>query len=141
MLCCTLQLHPSLLRRKAWLDMESIESSRLPQKVLPDPPSSESQATKRSGYQFPPPRSTARPRQHDSNSESVISTRAVEIRTLEEQNQAFKKELVKNYKLQVISEQLVEEVRGATEQLRKAVLKWRNDQKSIEAEFSESNQF
>jgi hypothetical protein len=141
MVPCTLQLHPRLLRRKACLAMESIESSKSPQKALPDPPSPDSQATKRNGCHFPPPRSTARPRQHDSKSESAFSTRAVEIRTLEEQNQAFKKELVKNYKLQVISEQLVEEVRGATEQLRKAVLKWRNDQKSIDAEFSESNQF
>lgn len=121
--------------------MEHVESPIPPQKVLPDPPTPDSEATKRNGQHFLPSRSTARPLQHDSRPEPTISARALEIRSLEEHNRALQKELVKNYKMQLISDQLVEGVRGATEQLRKAVLKWRNDQKSIDAEFSQSNQF
>lgn len=121
--------------------MENVESSQTPQKVLPDPPSSESQATKRNGHHFFPPKSAARPWQHDAQPESTMNTRAIEIRNLEEQNQALRKEAVKYHKIQHISEQLLEDVRGAAEQLRKAVLQWRKDQKTIDAEFTESNQF
>jgi hypothetical protein len=62
-------------------------------------------------------------------------SRALEIRALEEHNRTLEAEVRKNYKIHIISEKLVEEVRVSTAQLKEAVLTFRRAHKTIEEDF------
>lgn len=121
--------------------MESPTSAIAPQKALPQPPTSRYQPSKRDGQHYLPERSTARQHRVDAQADPLESNLTLEIRAVEKQNEALKMELAKNYRLQIIGEKLVEEVRISTERLRNAVLAFRKEQKSIDTEFIRENQF
>jgi hypothetical protein len=56
----------------------------------------------------------------------------LEIRALEEHNRTLEAEVRKNYKIHIISEKLVKEVRASTARLKEAVLAFRRAHKIIE---------
>ena len=110
--------------------MDSATVTPVAEKALPIPPGLESPATIRDGHISPPIRSAARDNLHGN-------ARAPLIRSLEAENRVLKAEVVKNYQLQLQSEEMVEEVRTATERIKNAVLKFRKEQKRIEQNFKE----
>ena len=110
--------------------MDSASVTPTTEKALPLPPRLDSPATIRNGHFSPSIQSAARDHPHDS-------PRTPLIRSLEAENKILKSEVVKNYQLQLHSEEMVEEVRAATERIKKAVLKFRKEQKRIEEKFTE----
>ena len=113
--------------------MDSASVTPVAEKALPIPPRLNSPATIRDGRFSPPARSAARDKLQGS-------ARTPLIRSLEAENKLLKAEVVKNYQLQLQSEELVEEVRTATERIKNAVLKFRKEQKRIEQKFKEEQQ-
>jgi hypothetical protein len=59
----------------------------------------------------------------------------LEIRALEEHNRTLEAEVRKNYKIHIISEKLVKEVRASTARLKEAVLTFGKAHKIIEEDF------
>lgn len=58
---------------------------------------------------------------------------------MKEYNKALKRELVKNYRLQIIGEELADEVQSLADRLKYAVLEFRKEQKAIDVEFHRNN--
>jgi hypothetical protein len=110
------------------LAMGSTTATPTSEKALPPRP--DSRSTIRDGRFFPPTRSPRR----DS---ARYVARTPLIRSLEAENKILKAELVKNYQLQLRSEDMVDVVRAATERIKNAILKFRKEQKRIEEKFEE----
>ena len=119
--------------------MEKAESTDTPQKALPDLPTSID--SKRRGQHFSSEPSTARESRGDTEVEGDATTRANDIKVLQTQNEARRRELAYHHKLLDQMVNFAAEIETIATRLQSTILEMRDKQKDASEWFISSNQF
>ena len=119
--------------------MEKAESIDAPQKALPDLPTDRD--SKRRGQHFSSEPSTARESRRETDVEENAGTRANDIKVLQIQNEARRRELAYNHKLLDQMVNFAAEIETIATRLQSTILEMRDKQKDASEWFISSNQF